>query len=128
MTKILVVDDEMDIRFVIGKMLEREGYETVEADSGEHALEILKETVPDLILLDVMMPGIDGYETCTEIKSQETTKKIPVVMLTAKTAESDKIKALEECGAAWHVSKPIDRKKFIETVKWVLESPPRREE
>ncbi|MFV2040745.1 MAG: PleD family two-component system response regulator [Candidatus Hydrothermarchaeales archaeon] len=128
MTKILVVDDEMDIRFVIGKMLEREGYETVEADSGEHALEILKETVPDLILLDVMMPGIDGYETCTEIKSQETTKNIPVVMLTAKTAESDKIKALEECGAAWHVSKPIDRKKFIETVKWVLESPPRREE
>jgi CheY-like chemotaxis protein len=128
MTKILVVDDEMDIRFVIGKMLEREGYETVEADSGEQALEILKETEPDLILLDVMMPGIDGYETCTEIKSQETTKEIPVVMLTAKTAESDKVKALEECGAAWHLSKPIDRKKFIETVKWVLESPPRREE
>jgi len=128
MTKILVVDDEMDIRFVIGKMLEREGYETVEADSGEQALEVLSKSSPDLILLDVMMPGLDGYETCLEIKSQETIKHIPVVMLTAKTAESDKIKALEECGAQWHISKPIDRKKFIETVKWLLTSPPRREE
>ncbi|GBE18184.1 MAG TPA: response regulator [Euryarchaeota archaeon] len=128
MTKILVVDDETDIRFVIGKMLEREGYGTIEADSGEQALEVLKDEEPDLILLDVMMPGLDGYETCMQIKSQEATKNIPIVMLTAKTAESDKIKALEECGAQWHISKPIDRKKFIETVKWLLASPPRREE
>lgn len=128
MTTILVVDDEIDIRFVIGKMLEREGYEIIEADSGEQALEVLSSASPDLILLDVMMPGLDGYETCTEIKSREAIKNIPVVMLTAKTAESDKVKALEECGAQWHISKPIDRKKFIETVKWLLASPPRREE
>jgi CheY-like chemotaxis protein len=123
MIKILVVDDEADIRFVIGKMLEREGYEVLEADSGENALESLKETIPDLILLDVMMPGIDGWITCKKIKSGDETKNIPVVMLTAKTADM----ALDECGAEWHVSKPLDRIKFIETVKWVLESPPRRE-
>jgi CheY-like chemotaxis protein len=128
MIKILVVDDEADIRFVIGKMLEREGYEVIEADSGENALESLKETIPDLILLDVMMPGIDGWVTCEKIKSKDETKKIPVVMLTAKTADEDKIKALDECGAEWHVSKPIDRAKFIDTVKWVVESPPRREQ
>ncbi len=128
MTKILIVDDEMDLRFVIGKMLEREGYDVVEAESGEAAIDLLKETLPDLILLDVMMPGIDGWETCTKIKAQGKTSNIPVVMLTAKTADEDKIKALEECGAEWHLSKPIDRKKFIETVKWVLESPPRRED
>jgi CheY-like chemotaxis protein len=127
MTKILIVDDEMDLRFVIGKMLGREGYEVVEAESGEDALDLLKETTVDLILLDVMMPGIDGWETCAEIKAQEKTSNIPVVMLTAKTEDKDKVKALEGCGAEWHISKPIDRKKFIETVKWVLESPPRRE-
>jgi CheY-like chemotaxis protein len=128
MTKILIVDDETDIRFVIRKMLEREGYEVIEAASGEDALYSLKETTPDLILLDVMMPGIDGWVTCERIKSGDETKKIPVVMLTAKTADEDKIKALEECGAEWHVSKPIDRVKFIDTVKWVVESPPRREQ
>ncbi len=127
MTKILIVDDETDLRFVIGKMLEREGYEVVEAQSGEDALELLKEIVPDLILLDVMMPGIDGWVTCSKIKGGQKTSNIPVVMLTAKVSDEDKVKALEECGAEWHVSKPIDRKKFLETVKWVLESPPRRE-
>jgi CheY-like chemotaxis protein len=128
MKKILVVDDESDILFVISKMLEREGYETVKAESGEKAVEVLKETKPDLILLDVMMPGWDGWETCSKIKANEETKQIPVAMLTAKTADADKIKALEECGAEWHISKPIDRPKFIETVKWLLDAPPRRED
>ena len=127
MSKIMVVDDETDIRFVIRKMLEKEGYEVVTAESGEEAIEILKDTRPDLILLDVMMPGLDGWETCTKIKSNKKTMQTPVVMLTAKTAEEDKIKALDECGAQWHISKPIDRPKFIETVKWLLKSPPRRE-
>jgi putative two-component system response regulator len=127
MSKILIVDDEMDIRFVIGKMLTKEGFEIIEAESGEVALEVLKENSPDLILLDVMMPGLDGWETCAKIKSEEKTSHIPVIMLTAKTAEEEKIKALEECGAEWHISKPIDRPKFIETVKWIIESPPRRD-
>jgi CheY-like chemotaxis protein len=127
MNEIMVVDDEADICFVISKMLEREGYKVITAESGEKAIEMLKGAKPDLILLDVMMPGLDGWETCAKIKTQQETMEIPVVMLTAKTAEEDKIKALEECGAEWHISKPIDRPKFIETVKWLLESPPRRE-
>lgn len=127
MAKILVVDDEPDILFVIGKMLEREGHFVLKAESGERALEVLKDDRPDLILLDVMMPGLDGWETCREIKSKDAIAHIPVVMLTAKTADEDKIKALEECGANWHISKPIDRPKFIETVNWLLTAPPRRE-
>jgi CheY-like chemotaxis protein len=126
MKKIMVVDDESDIRFVIRTMLEREGFEVVEAGSGEETLEKLKELKPDLLLLDVMMPGLDGWETCAKIKSENGTKKIPVVMLTAKTSEEDKVKAFEECRAEWHISKPIDRAKFIETVKWLLDSPPGR--
>lgn len=124
MSRIMVVDDEMDIRFVIRKMLEKEGYEVIEADSGEQAMELLKDTVPDMILLDVMMPGLNGWETCEQIKSSEDLRQIPVVMLTAKTTEEDKVKALEKCGAQWHISKPLERSKFIETVKWLLESPP----
>ncbi len=128
MKNIMVVDDEMDIRYVIRKMLEREGFAVMEAESGEDALDKLKKAKPDLILLDIMMPGIDGWETCARIKSNNDLTSIPVVMLTAKTAEEDKIKALEECGAEWHISKPIDMAKFVETVKWLLESPPRRED
>lgn len=124
MSRIMVVDDEPDIRFVIRKMLEKEGYSVIEADSGESAMELLKDTVPDLILLDVMMPGLNGWETCTEIKASGALQHVPVVMLTAKTSEEDKVKALEKCGANWHISKPLERTKFIETVKWLLESAP----
>lgn len=126
MSTILVVDDEEDIRFVLGQMLKREGYEVLSAGSGEEALEMLKKTRPDLILLDVMMPGLDGWETCARIRSQEDTKDITVAMLTAKTSDEDKIRALESSGADWHISKPIDRAKLIDTVRWLLESPPRR--
>jgi len=124
MSTIMVVDDEPDIRFVIRKMLEKEGFSIIEADSGEQAMELLKDTVPDLILLDVMMPGLNGWETCAEIKASEDLQHVPVVMLTAKTSEEDKVKAFEKCGANWHISKPLERTKFIDTVKWLLESAP----
>jgi len=126
MTRIMVVDDESDIRFVIGKMLEKEGFEVVHAESGEEALELISSSKPDLVLLDIMMPGLDGWETCRKIKSRHG--DLPVVMLTAKTDDVDKIRALEECRADWHISKPIDRGRFIKTVRWLLERPPRRED
>lgn len=128
MSRIMVVDDEEDILFVIRKMLEKEGFEVITVESGEEALEKLNKLKPDMILLDVMMPGLDGWETCAKIKSEKEIKDIPVVMLTAKTGDEDKIKALDECRAEWHISKPIDRVKFIDTVKWLLESPPRNSE
>lgn len=124
---ILLVDDEPDILFVISRILEKDGYKVISAESGEECLEKLKNTNPDLILLDVMMPGLDGWETCSRIKSDKKKSNIPIVMLTAKTSTEDKIKALEECGAKWHISKPIDRKSFLDTVKWILTNPPRRD-
>ncbi len=121
MSRIMVVDDEKDILFVIGKILEKNGHEALKVESGEEAMEILKSETPDLILLDVMMPGLDGWEVCSKVKSNEKLKNIPVVMLTAKTSDEDKLKALEECGANWHISKPIDKVKFLDTVTWMLD-------
>jgi len=127
MEKILVVDDEPDIRFLIKKILEKEGYAVLEAEGGEDALELIKNVVPDLILLDVMMPGLDGWETCKRIKTQKSTKNIVVTMLTAKTADDDKIQALESFKADWHISKPINTKTLLDTVEWLLKTPPRRD-
>jgi DNA-binding response OmpR family regulator len=127
MSTIMVVDDEKDILFVLDKMLKKEGYEVILVESGEAALEMLKDTKPDLILLDVMMPGLDGWETGAKIKSGEDTKNITIAMLTAKTSDDDKIKSLEDSLADWHISKPLDRAKLIDTVKWLLGNPPRRD-
>ncbi len=124
--KIMVVDDEPDIRYLLREMLEKEGYEVVEAGDGRECLEKLKKERPDLILLDVMLPGMLGWEVSRRIKEEEATRSIPVAMLTVRTAEEDKVKSLEESLADWHISKPMDRKKLIETVKWLLETPPKR--
>jgi CheY-like chemotaxis protein len=119
MTKIMVVDDEEDMTHVISAILKREGYEVAVANSGEECLKKLDEEKPDLILLDVMMPGIDGWETCSKIREREDTKNIPVVMLTVKTSEEDMSKSFEHKSDA-HVGKPIIKEKLLETIKWVL--------
>lgn len=126
MPKIMIVDDEPDFVHIVKTMLEQEGYEVIEANSGKECLDKLKQEKPDLILLDVMMPEIDGYDVCRIIKEDEETHSITIAMLTVKTGDEDKIRSLEESHADWHISKPIDREKLISTVKWLLESPPRR--
>ncbi|MBI5253434.1 MAG: response regulator [Euryarchaeota archaeon] len=122
----MVVDDEPDIRYLLRKMLEKEGYEVTEARDGRECLEKLKKERPDLILLDIMMPGMFGWEVSKRIKEDEATKSIPVAMLTVRTSEEDKVKSLEESLADWHISKPMDREKLMETIKWLLETPPKR--
>lgn len=125
--KIMIVDDETNIRFVLRKMLEKDGYEVIEARNGKEGLELLARERPDLILLDVMMPVMDGWETCAKIKNNERTRDITISMLTVKKSHEDKISSLEESLADWHISKPIDRGVLTSTVKWLLENPPQRE-
>ena len=119
--KIMVVDDDPDILYTVGVFLQREGYETVTASSGEECLEMLEDMKPDLILLDVMMPGFTGWETCAEIKGKEDTSDIPVAMLTVKTDEKDMSRSFEHRADA-HIGKPVITEKMINTVKWVLKS------
>jgi CheY-like chemotaxis protein len=83
LVKVLVVDDEEDIRYLVRSLLETRGIEVVEAESGEECLQILEKFAPDLILLDVMMPGIDGWEVLRRIRGHDGYKSIPVAMLTS---------------------------------------------
>jgi DNA-binding response OmpR family regulator len=125
MAKIMVVDDDEAIRFLIQKMLEKEGYEVVTASSGEECLHKVMTEKPDLILLDVMMPGLDGFDVCRILKEDEETGAITVAMVTVKSTDEDRLKSLEGC-ADWHITKPIEKKKFLEKVRWLLKYPPRR--
>ena len=104
--KILVVDDEKDIVDLISFNLQKEGYEVLIAHNGEEALELLKHTRPDLITLDLMLPGMQGLEVCREIRKNPELALIPIIMITAKSSEIDRIIGLE-MGADDYLSKPF---------------------
>jgi len=124
----MVVDDEKDFLYEVRRMLETEGFEVMTASTAEEALKTLGERKPDLLLIDVMMPGMDGWRLGKKVREMEGFENTTIAMLTVKDTYDDKIVSLEECGADWHISKPIDRGRFIKTVRWLLERPPRRRE
>jgi two-component system, cell cycle response regulator len=114
--KILVVDDTRANVNVLSETLGGQGYEIFVALSGEMALKILKKVNPDLILLDVMMPGIDGFDVCREIKSDDETKDIPIIFLTAKTDKEDIVKGFK-LGAIDFVTKPFQQEELLARVE-----------
>ncbi len=114
-TKILIVDDEKDIVEFIQYNLEQEGFQVITAYNGKEAIEALKEK-PDLIVLDVMMPEIDGYEVCEKIRAKEKYKNIPILFLTAKSSEQDEVHGLN-IGADDYIAKPVSIKKLIARIK-----------
>ena len=117
---ILIVDDEEDVLELVRFNLEKNGYKTETAVSGEEALEKAKAKSPDLIILDLMLPGIDGLEVCKKLKSNTKTENIPVIMLTAKSEESDIITGLE-LGAQDYITKPFSPKVLIARVRRILQ-------
>lgn len=116
MEKILVVDDEEKIRAIIKKYAEFEGYEIVEAENGMKAIEVCKKENFDIIIMDVMMPELDGFSACKEIKKE---KDIPVIMLSARGEEYDKIHGFE-LGIDDYVVKPFSPKELMMRVKVVI--------
>jgi two-component system, OmpR family, phosphate regulon response regulator PhoB len=116
MTTVLVVDDEPTIREIVAGYLEREGYRTLEAADGNRARELLEREPPDLVVLDVMLPGADGLELCRWIRSRS---RLPVIMLTARGEESDRIVGLE-LGADDYVTKPFSPRELAARVRTVL--------
>ena len=117
--KILVCDDEPYILMALTDAVEMEGYECVTAINGREALEKARETLPDLIMLDIMMPFMDGFEVCRELKADAATRDIPVIMLTAKSQQVD-IQKGKDAGADDYITKPFRpstlRKKFNEVL------------
>lgn len=117
--KILIVDDEKDILKILQHNLSKEGYRVIEASDGEEALDKASSEMPALVLLDLMLPKLDGLEVCREIKGQEKTKNIPIIMLTAKSQEVDKVLGLE-LGADDYITKPFSPRELLARVKAVL--------
>jgi phosphate regulon transcriptional regulator PhoB len=117
--KILIVDDEKDIVDLVAYNLEKEGYETLKALDGEKALQLVRTKTPDLVVLDLMLPGIQGLEVCKRIRKVPETAAIPIIMLTAKGEEIDKVLGLE-IGADDYITKPFSVKELLARVKAVL--------
>ena len=124
---VLVIEDEEDILELIQYNLEREGYNVVCVDTGESGLEKVRELIPDLIILDLMLPGIDGLRVCRILKNDTKTEHIPIIMVTAKGEEADIITGLE-MGADDYVPKPFSTKVLIARVRSVLRRSQHQEE
>ena len=117
--KILIVDDEEHIRELLKFNLEKNKYKVICADNGNDAIALACSEIPNLILLDLMLPGMDGYDVCKEIRKNNITTNIPVVMITAKGEEFDKILGLE-LGADDYITKPFSVRELVARVKAVL--------
>ena len=113
---ILVVDDEVRISRMIRMNLEHDGYDVIDAATGQQALDMVRSRMPNLVILDVMMPGLDGYETLSILRE---ISQVPVIMLTAKSEEEDRIRGLE-LGADDYVTKPFSPRELMSRVKAVL--------
>ncbi len=117
--KILVVDDEVNITQILEFSIGAEGYEVITASNGEEAIDMARREQPDLIILDIMMPKIDGYEACRILKANPLTKGIPVVLLTAKGRDIDK-RLGYEVGATDYIVKPFSPNKLVDRIHQLL--------
>ena len=117
--KILIVDDEVDLVETVRFPLEMEGFNVLVSYNGEDALNKARKESPDLIILDLMLPKLDGYKVCRLLKFDEKYKHIPILMLTAKTQEKDKILGMET-GADEYITKPFEMDYLMEKVKTYL--------
>ena len=117
--KILIVEDNEDIVEMIAYNLKKEGYRVSTVLDGEEVIGVVKKDKPDLIILDLMLPGMDGLEVCRALKQKEALSAIPIIMLTAKSQETDKIVGLE-LGADDYITKPFSPRELIARIKAVL--------
>jgi len=117
--KILIVDDEMDTLLTTKRALEIDGYNVIEANDGKKALEIIRKENPDIILLDLMLPEMDGFDVCKKVKTDPLYGHIPIIMLTAKGEIKDKVDGIE-IGADDYVTKPFNLSELKARIKMIL--------
>jgi DNA-binding response OmpR family regulator len=119
MTKVLIVDDEPNILMSLEFLMKKQGYKVFIARDGEEALDIVKDEHPEVVVLDIMMPQVDGYEVCTFIKAHDTYAHTKVIFLTAKTKPED-IEKGKEVGADAYMTKPFSTRNLMKKVKEML--------
>lgn len=119
MPRILIVDDEPNLVLALELLMKREGYEIHTAEDGEKAIAAAENLRPDVILLDVMMPKVDGYEVCQRLRAQPALKDVAIVMLTAKGREVEREKGMA-LGADLYITKPFSTREVVRKVKEVL--------
>jgi len=119
MSKILIVDDEQDIVELIAYNLEKEGFSTIKAYDGVSVFNVITTKKPDLLILDLMLPGMNGLDICKKIRANPATADLPIIMLTAKGDELDKIIGLE-IGADDYITKPFSVKELVARVRTIL--------
>lgn len=116
MPRILVVDDSPTELFRFKEMLNKYGYEVIEAMSGEEGIQMAQSTLPDLILMDIVMPGVNGFQATRQITRDNTTKHIPIVIVSTKDQETDRVWGKRQ-GAIDYLTKPIGEKQLIDVIK-----------
>jgi len=121
MALVLIVDDSPTDQHVISRMLQKNGFETLIANDGEEAIAMAETARPDVILMDVVMPGMNGYQATRQLVGNKTTASIPVVMITTKDQETDRIWGLRQ-GAVDYLTKPVDDKQLVAVVQAALAS------
>ncbi len=123
--KILIIDDDIDTLKLVGIMLERKGFEILASTKGEKGLQLAKSELPDLVLLDIMIPDLDGYQIARELRSTPETESIPIIMFTAKSQVDDKVEGLE-AGADAYITKPARPRELFAQVSSILKRAPQR--
>jgi DNA-binding response OmpR family regulator len=117
--KILIIEDDPSFSRAINHIIEKEGYDVSTASNGMTGLRMIQENPPDLLILDVMLPGLDGFEICSRIRTDESMAKLPIIMLSAKGQETDKTTGLS-VGANEYLTKPVDRTLLLEKITSLL--------
>lgn len=125
--EVLIVDDEKDIVEAIEYNLKKEGFKVSKAFDGYNGLLLAKKNLPSIILLDLMLPGVPGLDVCRELKKEARTKDIPIIMLTAKASEADKVVGLE-LGADDYITKPFSMRELIARIRTILKRSGQKEE
>jgi two-component system response regulator VicR len=128
MKKIVYVEDEMEMIDLVKLILNRKGYEVIGAAGGREGLDTIREIVPDLVLLDLMMPDIEGWDVYQQMRADETTKHIPVIVITAKAQNIDKVLGLHIAKVNDYISKPFSPQDLVTSVEKVFEAEPQREQ
>jgi twitching motility two-component system response regulator PilH len=119
MPRVLIVDDSPTETYKFKEILEKNGFEIITADNGADGVAVARQELPDVVLMDVVMPGLNGFQATRQISKNEETKNIPVIIVTTKDQETDKVWGKRQ-GASDYLTKPVDEKLLLETIKRVL--------